>query len=309
MTTLPYTAGSQNLNSLNKLVLEQFVAGKNAAATIYDRLAIIQTPTRKDEKFNILTVDATVHEVADGGAFIPRGVEELPANTVTQKIYKDAVTMGDFAKEFDNYGSILEAAMSFGYQYETKIDELVIDFFNNATSTTAPYGVNVGGTTVAMAGTTQAIGATGATQSNRVSGNLDLSTASAAKVLMNKMKDHNGKLGNFTMTRVLVPSEEAINAWQMFRSPGNPETSNNNANYFNSKPMEIIESPRLTSTTACFFMADKSAIGAKGLRLLIKRRPSMTAIRLQDSGVMQYQYSMMLAPGLIDYLGIVSVGL
>jgi len=107
----------------------------------------------------------------------------------------------------------------------------------------------------------------------------------------------------------VTPTDETMNAWQLVKSPDEPESANRNLNYLNSLSMSLIEWPLLTSTTACFLLADKSDMGAKGLRLEVKELPTMKRVMNPVTGNFQYQFRMVLFPGSVDYMGMQSIGL
>ena len=303
------TLGANNLEQLDKKVLKAFNTGAKGYLSQYENVAIVEKPERKDERFVIVQTDSAVSEVSDGAAYPTQDVSEIGANTISQHIFKSAIPIGDLSELFDNYGAIERTAQTRGYHFQAKTDSLVAAIFNNATSTTAPYGININGTTYALNGTTQAIGKTGTTQSNRVTGNLDKSTLNTARVYMRKMKDHDGMIANYQARRLLVPSEEMMNAWQLTMSGGEPESANRNDNYVKSLGLQIIEWPLLTSTTACWLMADKSDVGMKGVRLEVAEMPTVRRILYPSTGNWVYQYRMVLFPGSVDYVGNVSIGL
>ena len=297
-----------NLEQADKRVLEAFAAGAAGYKPAYQDVFIIETPERRDERFTIVKTDAAVSEVSDGGAFPVQAVNEIGANTISVRVYKSAIEISDLADVFDNYGTIVKSAMTRGYHFTAKTDQLCADFLNNATSTTSPYGFNVAGTTYALVGTAQPIGDSGLTQSNRTSGNLTKDTLNSARVKMRNMKDHDGMVALFQARRLVTPTDETMNAWQLVKSPDEPESANRNLNYLNSLGMQLIEWPLLTSTTACFLLADKSDVGAKGLRLEVKELPQMKRVLNPSTGNYQYQFRMILFPGSIDYMGIQSIG-
>ena len=84
------------------------------------------TPKRKDERFTIVKLDNFVTETSDGGAYTESAVNEIGDKTITQKIYKDQVSISDFAEEFDNYGAIKQAAMEKGADYKYKMDSMAV---------------------------------------------------------------------------------------------------------------------------------------------------------------------------------------
>lgn len=304
---------SQNLEQADLRVKEAFTTGARGYLANYDKVFIVETPERYNERFTIVQTNSAVQEVADGAAFPTQNISELGANTITQMLFKSSIPISDFSDLFDNYGAIVKVAATRGYHFKNKTDQLCADFLNNSTSTTSPYGINIAGTTTALVSATQPIGITGSTQSNRQTGNLDATTLNSARVLMRRMKDHDGMIANYQPRRLVVPPEEKMNAWQILMSPGNPESANRNQNYLGVGPdvnsgTEIIEWPLLSSTTGCFLLADKSDVGMKGLRLEVKEMPSMMRVKDGTTGNWVYQIRMALAPGVIDYMGLVSIG-
>lgn len=303
------TTASQNLEQADLRVLKAFSTGAQGYRSHYEDVFIVETPERRDERFTIVKTDSAVQEVADGAAYPVQQVNEIGANTISVRVYKSAIEISDLADLFDNYGAIVRTAQTRGYHFKFKTDSLCADFLNNPTSTSAPYGFNVAGTTYAMVGATQPIGDSGATQSNRVSGNLTKDAANQARVLMRNMKDHDGMKMGFQPSRFVYPTIEGMNAWQLFRSPNEPESANRNDNFlYNEVGVQLIEWQLLTSDTACFLLADKSDIATKGLRLEAKEMPTMRRILNPSTGNWQYQFRQVLFPGLVDYMGIVSIG-
>lgn len=299
---------AQNLEQADNKVKEAFSTGARGYVSTYDKVFIIETPERYNERFTIVKTDSGVLEVADGAAFPSQNISELGANTITQRVYKSAIPISDLADVFDNYGSIVRVANTRGAHFKQKVDQLCASFLNNATSTSGDYGINIAGTTTSLVSTTQPIGDSGLTQSNRVSGNLDKTSLNQGRILMRKMKDHDGMIANYQARRLVVPSEEVMNAWQITYSKDEPESANRNDNYINTLGLQVIEWPLLTSTTGSFLMADKSDAGMKGLRLEVKEMPSMRRILDTHTGNFVYQIRMILYPGVIDYLGLVSIG-
>lgn len=305
------TTAGLNLEQADLRVKDAFVAGARGYISAYEKVFIIETPERRDERFTIVKTDSSVQEVADGAAYPLQAVNEIGANTISVRVYKSAIEISDLADLFDNYGSIVKTAMTRGYHFKAKTDALGADFLNNATSTSAPYGINIAGTTYPLCGTTQAIGDSGLVQSNRISGNLIKDTANSGRVAMRNMKDHDGMIAAFQPRRIVYPTIEGMNAWQLFMSPEDPSTANRSLNGLGGimPGMEKIEWPLLTSQTACFMLADKSDIGTKGLRMEVKEMPTMRRILNPTTGNWQYQFRMVLFPGTVDYLGVVSIGL
>ena len=303
------TTGARNIEQIDKKVKEVFIAGANGYNPMYNKVFNIETPERFDERYTTTKTDAAVLEVADGGAFPTQPIVEIGANQITQRIFKSAIQIGDVAELFDNYGAIERTAQTRGYQMVAKIDILGADILNNSTSTSAPYGINIAGTTTSLFSTTQPIGDSGDTQSNRVSGDLDKTTLNSAYVAMRKMKDHDGMIAGFQARRLVVPMEEFQNAWQICMSRGEPESANRNDNFSQTLGLEIIPWQQLSSTTACFLLADKGMMQARGLRYPIKEMPTIRRLFDTKTGTHMYTFRMFVAPGLTDYQGCVSIGL
>lgn len=302
------TTGALNPEQIDLKVKEAFATGYGKYTSTFERVFIIEEPDRRNERFTIVKTGKDVDEVSDG-ADAPEGVvKEIGASTISVRVYKAAIVIGDLADLFDNYGTIMKVAMSKAHHMRYKMDELGAAFLNNATSTSTPYGFTVDGTTYPLASTAQAIGDTGSTQSNRISGALDKDTSNSALVALMTQKDHDNVIFGHQLKRIVVPPQEWMNAWQLFRSPGEPESANRNDNFLNTLKPEIIYWPLLTSSTGCFFMSDKSDVGTKGLRFEVKQAPKMQRILDTGSGCWKYMFKMVLFPGVIDYQGLVTVG-
>lgn len=301
---------AQNLSQANLKVKEVFNGGFSNYIPKWNKVFITGIPDRLDEKFTIAKIGNEVTEVADGGDAPESQVNELGENTITTKLYKAAVTAGDFSELFDNYGRVRQLISSKGYDFSYKLDELGVSFFNNATSTTTPYGININGTTYPLVGNSQAIGDTGSTQDNRIAGSLTKATATEARVAMMMQKAHNGNIAGKQARRIVVPPSQEVTAWEIFRSPKEPASANNNDNFLSTQAMEIItwELMELNSTTASFLLGDKSENGAYGLKMMIKLNPTMQHVMDTDSGCHKWIFRMAAQPGVVDYLGVVSIG-
>lgn len=302
---------ANNLLQANKRVKDVFNGGFSDYIPQWNKVFITDVPQRLDEQFTIAKVGNEVTEVTDGGDAPESSVVELGANTITTKLYKAAVTAGDFSELFDNYGMVNKLISSKGRDFSYKMDELAVSFLNNATSTTTPYGININGTTYPLAGNSQAIGDSGSTQDNRIAGSLDKTVANQARVALMTQKGHNGNIAGRQLRRIVVPSAENMNAWEIFRSPKEPESANNNDNFMNTLGVQIIEWPLLdlNSSSVCFLLADQSENGAYGLRMMVKLSPTMQHVMDTDSGCHKWIFKMAVQPGVVDYLGLVSIGL
>src|SRR3990167_10459106 len=106
-----------NLKQVNREVAEVFGLALTSRDNKWPEVFTEKTPTRKDEKVTIIKLDNSVTETTDGGAFTQNNIKEIGDYTITQKIFKDAVTLGDFAEEFDNFGKIKQAALEKGLDY------------------------------------------------------------------------------------------------------------------------------------------------------------------------------------------------
>lgn len=300
------TTASQNLQQVDLKVKEAFNTGARGYISTYEKVFIMETPQRRNEKFVIVKTNSAVQEVQDGGAYPVQDVNELAANTISVRVYKSAVVISDLSDLFDNYGAIMRTAQTRGYHFKAKMDALAASFLNNATATNAPYGINItAGLTTSLISATQPIGDTGLTQSNRVSSALNKTSLNDARVLMRNMKDHDGMIAAYQARRLVVPTSEMMNAWQLTQSMNEPESANRNDNYIQSLRLEAFEWPLLTSGS--FLLADKSDTGAKGLRFEIKELPSARRILDQNTGNPMYQMRMVVFPGLVDYLGVVGI--
>ena len=304
------TVAAQNLEQADKRVKEAFVEGYNSYRTVYDKIFIVEPPQRLNERFTIVKTDSDVLEVADGAPFPSGQITEIGANVISQKVFKASIIMSDLAEHFDPYGAMSQVATQKGTHFNFKLDSLAAALLNNATSTSAPYGFNVAGTTTAMVSTSQPIGDSGLTQSNRLSGAHDRTNANLARSTLIKMKTHDKTPIGYQLTRIVVPTIEEMNTWQMWVSTGDSETANNGMNGLRGLQgsVEIIQWQLLTDGNYAFYLAARNNAGAKGLRYEIKLYPEMRRIINQQTGTPEYQVRMICNPGIVDYQGIVSVG-
>lgn len=312
------TIAQNNLAQVDRLVLEAFQAGARQYITKYDEVFNIRTPQRKDEKFTIVKLDNAAPEVADGAAFPESNIVELGTNTITQKVFKSAVPISDLSEKFDNYGAIQEAASRKAYQFTYAMDQLGALFLNNATSSTAPYGINIAGNNMPLVGNSEAIGDTGQTFDNKVEGGLDKNTLNLAYVKMMTMPTHENIIAGYQANRLVIPVIEKLNAWQITESPEEPESANRNRNFTNTLGIRTIVWPlyaantggasTVDAATACMLLAPKGDNGARGLSYLIVEMPTIRRILSQTTGNWVYQVRMILNCGVHDWQGVVGIG-
>jgi len=300
------TLGADNLQQINLEVAEVFGLATVSRNEKWDQVMRQKTPGRKDEKVTIVKLDNSVSNVADGGAYQPSTVKEIGAYTITQKIYKDSVTLGDFAEEFDNYGAIRQSALEKGLDYAYERDQLAADFFNNPTSTTAPYGFQVNGSSkTPLLSNTQPIGDTGLTQDNLVTGGLGYDTFFDALDLLKLQKRHNGNKAGYQAARLLYPTKKFKVAQELLYSKGTPEDANTAKNPIPGLGVIGLEWDLLTDDDNCFLMAPMMV--TPSMIYFIKKNPSMRVIRNQQTGNVDYQFDMMLQAGIADYQGVVGI--
>jgi|GEM_PF-7128639 len=298
------TVAQANLNQVDLLVKEAFDGGATAYESKFQQVFVVETPQRKDEKFVVAKTSNAVDEVADGADSPEGSVVELDANTITVKVYKSAIKIGDLPELFDNYGLIQRIGAGKGRDFKYKMDELGASFFNNSTSSTAPYGCTISGSRIPLVGDSQTVGDTGTTQDNDTEGALTKTTFNTAYVKMTEMKGHNGNIAGFQVKRFLVPADLHLAAWEMLMSSGEPESANQNKNFVNSLGIELIMWPLLSSATASWLLASKSEVGAYGLRYEVKELPQMRRVFDPDAGIWKYLFRMVVQPGVVDYLGV-----
>jgi len=296
-----------NLKQVNREVAEVFGLALTSRDNKWSEVFTEKTPTRKDEKVTIIKLDNSVTESTDGGAFTANNIKEIGDYTITQKIFKDKISLGDFAEEFDNYGKIKQAAMEKGSDYAYQMDALAVAFLNNPTSSTAPYGFIVDGssTKTTLLSATQPIGDTGATQSNLETGGFDKTHLNNAIVKLVQMKRHNGNIAGYSANRLVCTPTEAMAVWQVLNSIGEPESADRATNYINTLGIKPIVWDLLTTTTTSFLMGSKMV--TPHLIYFVKLRPAMQSIRNQNTGNIEYQFKMMLQCGISDYEAIVGI--
>lgn len=297
--------GANNLAQINKELNEVFGLNLVMRPKIWAELFTVRTPERKDDKVAIIKLDNTVTETADGGAFTPNNIKEIGSYTITQKIYKDSIPFGDFASAFDNYGKIKQAAGEKGLDYGYKLDLLGADFFNNATSTTAPYGFEVdgSGTNTSLTSATQPVGDTGSTQSNLVTGGWTDSTIDTMLQRYKDMKRHNGNKAGYPLqgARMFVPTSRYFKAWKTLMSPDSAFDANNNKNPYNSLGIELVHWDLMTATDNRAFLVGPKYVTPHFI-YMIKEMPSTYLLeRSQQTGRPEYQTMMMAMCGVADY--------
>lgn len=299
--------GQNNEKQINRKVAEIFGLALIDRDNKWNKIFNEKVPTRKDEKTTIIKLDNSTTETTDGGNFTDNNIIEIGDYTVTQKIFKDKVTLGDFAEEFDNFGKIKASASEKGLDYAFQMDQLAVAFLNNETSTTAPFGFIVDGTStkVPLLGTTQPIGNTGDTQSNLLTGGLSKPNVVEAHVKMTQQERHNGNIAGYQIKRVITPVNEQQTAWELFMSPGEPEGAERNRNFLNTFGVELVTWDLLDDIDLVFCMASKMA--TPQFLYYIKVRPRMKVIRAQGNDNITFQWKMMLQAGVADYQGVVGI--
>jgi len=300
------TTANDNLLQVDKRVKKAFVAGAKGYKSHYEQVFIVETPERRNEKYTIVKTNSGVQEVNDGSPYPVQGIEEISDATISVRVYKSAIVISDLAEAFDNYGAIERTAKMRGYHFKAKMDQLGADFLNNPLAINAPYGFNIASTTTSLVSTTQPIGDTGLVQSNRITAALNKTSFNDANVALMTQRDHDGMLVNYQADRLVVSAYEGMNAWQLARSWGEPESANRNDNYLRTLNINPIVWPLLNQNVN-FLMADKSDTGAKGLRYLVKELPSARRILDQRTGNPMYQMRMIIFPGVVDYQGMVGI--
>lgn len=295
---------AQNLQQVNQEVAEVFGLATVSRRESWDRIFKLKTPKRKDEKLTIIKLDNNVTETSDGGAYTPSTIKEIGEYTITQKIFKDNITLGDFAEEFDNYGAIKQAAMEKGMDYAYERDNLAAAFLNNPTSTTGPFGFVVDGANkTPLASATQPIGDTGLIQSNLVVGGFDYDKFFEGHNLLKLMKRHNNNKASYQAARFVYPTEKFKVVHETFYSSGTPKDANNSKNPIPSLNIELIEWDLLTNPNICFLMGPLAT--TPSFTYMVKRNPSMRVIRNQQTNNIDYQFDMMLQAGIADYQSVV----
>lgn len=297
---------ANNLEQVNRLVVEAFSAGAILRNNVFQKVYTIQDATRKDEKYQIVKLDNSVTETTDGGSYSQSNIVEIGGKTISQLIYKDAVNIGDFAERFDNYSKIVSTAKEKGMDYSYKMDQIGVAQWNNPTSTSGVYGFIVDGTSTktSLISDTQPVGDTGATNDNYVNSAYSKSNLILARRQLVQMKRHNGNIAGYQPRMILCPTALIDQVYEDIKSPIGP-TGDNNKNYLNSLNLEPIEWDLLSSTTKCFLLASKDLLAT---RYVIGYAPLMKMIRRQDTGCLEVQVEAMYACGVADYQGIVGIG-
>ena len=287
-----------NDSSANKLVLEAFDSGWKSYEVQGTKFFNKVSPERVDEKFSITAADGAMDAVAEGAAFPSVNVEEVGSKTLSQAVYKKEIPVTKLMKRFDNYGVVVREAQKLGYRAKYRMDEQMADVFNNYTSTTAPYGCWDG---YALGYGTHTIGNTASTQSNLGTGALSKTTLNTAVTALAKQKDHGGKQMPTTGKYLIVPPDLAMTAWELVKSPDDPETADRSKNFMNSLGIQLVVWPLLTGSTTAWFLVGEKMFNR--LEYLVSIDPTVNYVRDTNTGNNLYQIDFACQAGAPDYLG------
>jgi len=310
-----------NLNSADKLVLEAFGSGlESYTPKGFSAGFVNKTPERYDEKFDITAGGGTVSETTPSGAYTSGDVQSVGSKTMTQRIFKDQIDVTKIMKRFDNYGSVIEEATKKGYYYRIEQDDIMAAVFRNAFISTGTHGITIDGTAYPLVGDSQAMGNTGSTQDNKITGGLGADTFDDAFSTLQRMKDHNAKMMPCAMDlKLVVDPYNRRKAKELMGSPNNPEGAERNINVDQGAATVVVWELLGNDAADCgnddsnndTYTELKDNWFVVGTTILTKLRylesipVTMKKIEAQANGNDLYQFDMALVAGAADYLGIV----
>lgn len=174
--------------------------------------------------------------------------------TYTADTYELAFRATKEALDDEQEEVVSDAAKALGssMNYTYEVDHANV--FNNAFSSTtgSPDGVALMATNHTLVG--------GGTEQNELTTSADLSVSSLRDAFNDiaDTTDDAGKLIHWRAKYLLVPYELKWLAYELFKSPGNPESANLSANAFKDDSIEVIVWPYLTDADAWFLLAESS---------------------------------------------------
>jgi len=202
------------------------------------------------------------------------------------------------AISFDQSGRLKRAAEGFAVSARSTAETRAARVLNNAIIT------NHQSTGVPLGSTAQPILRTGGTFSNRIAGDIGVTTLDAALVQFAKFVDDSGVRLNLTAKYLVHTADDQRVARQLVRSPMEPYTADHQSNVFQG--LEPIMWPWLTDADNWFLLADKGNTGLEYFSWQGMRRVAWTD---QDADVLKFKATQLMETTFSDYRGtIVGVG-
>lgn len=285
-------------SEIDLLVKKEFLSGYEKYQPVGTAIFNIESPDRLNEKESVVTTDGDIAAVAQGASYPASLARELGTVTYTSVEYKRKWGITALMEDFSNYGTTMKLMRKAGYRARYKQDDLLAGVVANGFATTATWDGYY------LFDTGHAVGDTGSTQDNLVSGALSETTLNSAYVALATQKDHEGLTMPMQGAKLVVPAALAKKAWELVKSPQGPETADRKANYINSLNLEIVVWPLLdaTSTTAWFLFTDKMW---HAMTCYQKVAPTMKMYTDEDTDNMWEKVRFVQIQGATDYLGTV----
>ena len=287
---------SQNTNSANLLVFENFDSGWKSYQEVGTKFFNRVSPERFDEKFGVAAAQNGITAVAAGDAYPQRDVEDLGSVTITQQAYKGSIPVSFLMKRFDNYGVVLREAMKQGYRAKITMDQIMANVLLNAEGTSTTWDG------LSLANASHKIGSTGLTQTNIVTGALSESVVDDADVLLSTQKDHANQVMPTIGKFLVVPKALAMKANKLLKSVEGPETANREVGYLNTLGISPLVWALLdaSNTSDSHLIADKMF---NRLEYCVAVEPTIHYRLDTATGNDLYQVEFAAAAGAVDYLG------
>lgn len=288
-----------NQNSVNKLVLEQFMEGWRSYEPIGTKFFKPYVPERADEKFGIVASDGAINQVSEDADYPEVLEREVGTKTLSTLVFKKSLPCSKKMKAFDNYGVIGKRALKLAYQARHKMDQLRADVLNNGDGSSTVWDG------LSLLNASHLIGDSGVTQSNNIGGSLSSANLKEAISRLHTMKDHDGLTMPVMGKYLLVHPSMYKEAFELIGSPDAPDTADRAKNFFNGMGIQVISWPLISVSTTWYLISEATL--HQHLVDLMKQAPEIQYIdeTKTSNGSSAYRLDFMFQTGAVDYLGVV----
>lgn len=278
-------------------VMKSFDAGWKGYTPRYQMVFNVETdPKRLTEKFSVRGgMSQSFVAKSDGAAYNQQNPKIVGTQTISELIFKEAVSLTKMMKKKDNYRSAMEDANRLGYLARLKMDKLGADVIGGAAASTVTWDG------LFLADTGHLIGDTGSTQDNLITGGLSTANFESAFQNFALQKDHNGSVMSLVPKAVIFPTRNKFQIKKILGSPMTPEDANTSMNALKDENVLLIEWPQMVTTE--FEAMILSASAMHRLEYLVHYGPELTPERDPNTGNDMVQLDLSCNAGAVDYLG------
>lgn len=291
------TARNDYLTEAQLEVMKSFSAGWDSYMPRYQEVFNITTdPSRLEEKFSVRGgMTSAFVATTEQGAYNNQNPQIIGTQTITELIFKEQVAITKMMKKKDNYGSAMSDAKRLGLKARIKMDKLGADLLADASGATVTWDG------LPLASASHLVGNTGTTQSNLVSGGLNITNIETVIQNFGLQKDHDGDIMGLSAVTAIVPQRNWATIKKLFGSPMSPEDANRNINPVYELGMKILVWPQLVTTDFEVMFLGPDVM--RRLEYLIHYGPDMTPDRDTNTGNDLVQLDLACNAGAVDYLG------